>query len=96
MAGKKSTDRHAPNYETVSIDDLRKTRRGKHHDFVSGVMSDLEVLKEGSAIKIPLKDVKGESVINLRSAVNRASAAKGLRISTSSDANYFYIWRQKD
>jgi len=96
MAGKKTGDRRSANYETVSIDDLKKTRRGKHHDFVSGVMSDLEMLKEGSAIKVPLKDVKGETVINLRAAVNRAGASKGVKIATSSDENYFYIWRQKD
>ena len=96
MVGKKSQDRRAPNYETVSVDDLKKTRRGKHHDFVSGVMSDLEMLKERSAMKIPLKDLKGESVINLRAAVNRASASKGLKVSTSSDENYLYIWRQSD
>lgn len=94
MVGKKSQDRAAPNYETVSIEDLKKTRRGRHHDFVSGVMSDLEMLKEGSAMKIPLKDLKGEPVVNLRAAVNRASASKGLKVSTSSDQNYFYIWRQ--
>lgn len=96
MARNKTNDRRTPNYETVSIDDLRKTRRGKHYDFVSGVMSDLETLKEGSAMKIPLKDLEGESVINLRAAVNRASASKGLKISTSSDDNYFYVWRQTD
>jgi len=97
MNGKK-TDRGRlkGNYETVSVDDLRKTRRGKHHDFVTGVMADLEVLRDGSAIKIPLKDVNGESVVNLRAAVNRATAAKGVKISTASDEDYFYIWRQAD
>ena len=97
MASKKdSPTRRTANYETVSVDDLKKTRRGKHHDFVNGVMSDLELLKEGSAMKIPLKELKGESVVNLRAAVNRASATKGLRISTSSDENYLYIWRQAE
>ena len=97
MSGKKNDrGRLRANYETVSVDELRKTRRGKHHEFVTGVMADLALLKEGSAIKIPLKDVDGESVVNLRAAVTRATAAKGVKISTSSDENYFYIWRQVD
>jgi hypothetical protein len=29
----------------------------------------------------------------LRAAVNRASASEGLKISTSSGEDYFYIWR---
>ena len=96
MSGKNGLTRRTPNYQTVSIDELSKKRRGKHHDFVTGVMSDLEMLKEGSAIKIPLKEVKGESVVNLRAAINRASASKGVKISTSSDEDFFYIWRQQD
>ena len=59
-------------------------------------MANLELLKEGSAIKIPLKDVDEESVVNLCAAVTRAGAAKGVKISTSSDEDYFYIWRQAD
>ena len=98
MAAKRkdSHDQRSAIYETVLLDDLQKTRRGKHHDFVTGVLADLEILKAESAIKIPLKDVDDVSVLKLRAAVNRASAAKGLKISTSSDAENFYVWRQKD
>lgn len=97
MAGKKEKDseRHLAIYETVEVDGLAKTRRGKHHDFVSGVLADLEILKAGSAIKIPLRGVKGVSVVKLRAAINRASATQGIKISTSSDTENFYIWRQK-
>src|SRR5579859_3539897 len=97
MVGKKERDseRHAAIYETVDIEGLSKTRRGKHHDFVSGVLADLEILKADSAIKIPLKGVKGVSVVKLRAAINRASATQGIKISTSSDAENFYIWKQK-
>ena len=93
MKGKgNSRNRRQANYETVDLEGLQKTRRGKHHDFVGGVLEDLEGLKSGSAIKIPLTDVKGVSVLKLRAALNRACAAKGIRISTSSDSENFYVW----
>ena len=96
MEEKKGRGRPQANYETVALDKLRTTRRGKHHDFVSTVMADLETLKKGAAIKVPLKDTKGESVVRLRAAINRASASKGMKISTMSDQDFFYIWRQSD
>lgn len=97
MTGKKNGhDRHSANYETIPLDKLRKTRRGKHHDFVAGVMADLEALRRGHAIKIPLSELKDTSVVKLRAAVNRASDARGIKIATSSDADNFYIWRQSD
>ena len=58
------------------------------------ILDDLRVLTAGSAIKIPLKGVSGVSVAKLRAAINRATAATGAKISTSSDAENFYIWRQ--
>ena len=92
MAKEISRNRPQSNYETVDVEGLQKTRRGKHHDFVGGVLDDLERLESGSAIKIPLKEVNGVSVLKLRAALNRACAAKGIRISTSSDTENFYVW----
>ena len=95
VAKKNGGGRYSALYQTVPVEALQQTRKGKHYDFVSGVLSDLEVLKPGSAIKIPLEGVKGISVVKLRAAINRATAAKGMKISTSSDAGNFYVWRQK-
>src|SRR5271156_905250 len=81
----------APKYDRVVLADIRRTRRGKHHDLLGGIFQDLESLPEGSAIKIPLTDVDGTTLANLRSAVHRASSSKGLGIETLSDEENFYI-----
>jgi hypothetical protein len=80
-------------YERVILSDIRRTRRGKHHDLLGGIFQDLESLPMGSAIKIPLTEVDGTTLANLRSAVHRASASRGLGIETLSDEENFYIWK---
>lgn len=83
-------------YDRVVLADIRRSRRGKHHDLVEGIFQDLETLPSGSAMKIPLKNVDGITLANLRSAVHRASTAKGLTIQTLSDDDNFYIWQEAD
>jgi hypothetical protein len=80
-------------YERVVLADVRRTRQGKHHDLVGGIFQDLETLPAGSAIKIPLTEVDGTTLANLRSAVHRASTSRGLGIETMSDEESFYIWK---
>lgn len=81
-------------YDRVVLADIRRSRRGKHHDLVQGIFQDLETLPPGSAMKIPLKNVDGPTLANLRSAVHRASNSKGLAIQTLSDEDNFYIWQE--
>jgi hypothetical protein len=85
--------RPALNYDRVVLANLRRNRRGKHHDLIQGVFQDLETLPSGSAIKIPLAEVDGITLANLRSAVHRASTSRGLEIETLSDDDNFYIWQ---
>jgi len=80
-------------YDRVVLADIRRSRRGKHHDLVGGIFQDLETLPAGSAIKIPLTEVDGTTLANLRSAVHRASTSRGLGIETLSDEENFYIWK---
>lgn len=84
----------ALNYDRVILANLRRNRRGKHHDLIEGVFQDLETLPAGSAIKIPLDQVDGIALANLRSAVHRASSSRGLEIETLSDEGNFYIWKE--
>jgi hypothetical protein len=53
----------------------------------------LETLPVGSAIKLPLSQLDGITLANLRSAVHRASITKALGIETLSDEENFYIWK---
>jgi hypothetical protein len=86
-------DKTPTKYERVVLADIRRTRRGKHHDLLGGIFQDLESLPAGSAIKIPLTEVDGTTLANLRSAVHRASTSRGLGVETLSDEENFYIWK---
>jgi hypothetical protein len=81
------------NYDRVVLANVRRNRRGKHHDLIQGIFHDLETLPAGSAIKIPLSKVDGITVANLRSAVHRASTSRSLEVETLSDEDNFYIWK---
>lgn len=82
-----------PHYGRVRIKDLPNTRRGKHFDLLNRILEDLENVPSGSAVSVPLKDTGGIGLASLRSAVNRATRAKGLRVETQSDPQYFYVWK---
>jgi len=62
----------------VEVAGLRKGRRGKHHELVQGIVRELDMLSAGSAMEIPLSDVGGIGLANLRSAVHRAATSHGL------------------
>jgi len=81
------------NYDRVVLANIRRNRRGKHHDLIQGIFQDLETLPSGSAIKLPLAELDGITLANLRSAVHRASASRSLEIETLSDQDNFYIWK---
>ena len=80
-------------YRRVVIADLDKGRKGKHHELVQGILRELEMLSEGAAMEIPLADVGGIGLANLRSAVHRAATAQGIEIQTLADDRNFYVWK---
>src|ERR1700724_3114870 len=82
-------------YRQVKIDGLDRGRRGKHYDLVLGILQQLRTLLPGSAMEIPLADVGGIGLANLRPAVHRASTSDGLEIETLADEKNFYVWRKK-
>jgi hypothetical protein len=92
---KENTKNQTPalNYDRVDLANVRRNRRGKHHDLIQGIFQDLETLPVGSAIKLPLSQLDRITLANLRSAVHRASITKGLGIETLSDEENFYIWK---
>jgi len=79
---------------TISQDDLPTGRKGKHHPMLLDVLEALVHLEAGRAIKVPLEDYAG-SVAGIRSAVHRATKKLDVEILTSSDDDYFYIWRPR-
>jgi hypothetical protein len=82
-------------YRQVEIASLKTGRHGKHHELVQGIVRELEALQAGSALEIPLTEVGGIGLANLRSAVHRAAASSGLGIETVADDGKFYVWKAK-
>lgn len=81
-------------YRRVMVSDLDRGRRGKHHDLVQGILEELNVAANGSALEIPLNDVGGIGLANLRSAVHRAATSAGIMIETLADDANFYVWKK--
>ena len=82
-----------PHFGRVRVKDLPNGRRGKHFDLLRKILEDLTNAPTGSAVRVPLAETGGAGLANLRSAVNRATKAKGLKVETQSDEKYFYIWK---
>lgn len=80
------------NYKSIEQADVPKGRDGKHKRVVMRLLSDIEQLKSGRALKIPISELP-DTKENIRSALNRATRQKGIEIATSSDAEFLYIWQ---
>ena len=85
------TDKAPSHFKTMAQASVPQGRKGKHQQIVSIILQDLDKLKDGSAIKVPLADL-AESKEKVRSALNRATRKAGRTVATASDASYLYIW----
>lgn len=70
-------------------------RDGKHKQIVTQLLSDIEQLTAGSALKVPLSELP-DTKENIRSALSRAAGQLGLKIGTSSDHNFLFIWKMPE
>jgi hypothetical protein len=98
MAIEKSNKLQRPvgKYRRVEVATLDRGRRGKHHDLIEGIFEELKGAQAGTALEIPLADVGGIGLANLRSAVHRGASAAGLAIETVADETNFYLWKIGD
>ncbi|MGD0911082.1 MAG: hypothetical protein ABR928_04260 [Terracidiphilus sp.] len=80
------------NFQSILQLDVPKGRDGKHKKIVTRLLSDIEQLPKGSALKVPLSALP-DSKENIRSALNRATHQKGISVATSSDNEFLYIWK---
>jgi hypothetical protein len=78
-------------FKTMVQLDVPQGRNGKHKLIVTAILKDLDRLKTGSAIKVPLAELT-ESKEKVRSALNRATRKSGKKVSTASDATFLYVW----
>jgi DNA helicase TIP49 (TBP-interacting protein) len=78
-------------FEIMEQVDVPQGRNGKHKQIVSLILNDLNQLKDGGAIKVPLAEL-GETKEKVRSALNRATRKEGRKVATATDERYLYIW----
>lgn len=86
------TDFEPTAFQLILQNDVPKGRDGKHKRIVSQLLRDIDRLKRGTALKVPLSALP-DTKENIRSALNRATHQKGIDVATSSDAEYLYIWK---
>lgn len=89
---KKAEDPAPMNFQSILQLEVPKGRDGKHKKIVSQLLSDIERLDHGNALKVPLAALP-DSKENIRSALNRATRQRGIVIATSSDSDFLYIWK---
>lgn len=82
------------NFKTMAQGDVPQGRNGKHKQIVDKILSDLDQMPAGTAIKVPLADLD-ESKENVRSALNRAIHKGARKVSTASDASFLYVWNEE-
>ena len=79
-------------FQTMKQIDVPQSRDGKHRKIIAAVMDDLQSLKVGSALKVPLAAL-GDSKQNVRSALSRETHKRKMAVATASDKDFLYVWR---
>jgi hypothetical protein len=85
----------ATHFKTTIQSEVPQGRNGKHKRIVTTILKDLDGLKTGSAIKIPLAEL-AESKEKVRSALNRATRKAARKVATASDSAFLYVWNAKE
>jgi hypothetical protein len=81
------------NFTPVPQEDVPHGRNGKHKAIVAKILSDLDQVEKGVALKVPLAQL-AESKEKVRSALNRATRKRGMDVATASDDTFLYIWSE--
>lgn len=92
MATNSDSNSSPMKFESILQLDVPKGRDGKHKAIVTQLLSDIEQLTPGSALRVPLSALP-DSKENIRAALNRATQQRGLEVATSSDETYLYVWK---
>jgi len=81
------------NFTTMAQTDVPQGRNGKHKLVVTRILSDLDQVEKGIALKVPLAALD-ESKEKVRSALNRATRKAGRNVATATDKTFLYIWNE--
>lgn len=79
------------NFKSMQQADVPQGRNGKHKAIVTKILSDLDQIPKGVALKVPLAQLV-ETKERVRSALNRATRKGGRNVATASDGDFLYVW----
>ena len=85
------TSRPATRFKTLELADVPHSRNGKHKVIVNMILRDLDQLKGGAALRVPLVEL-GSTKENVRSALNRVTRKAKRNVATATDENFLYVW----
>ena len=81
------------NFKGIPQEDVPQGRDGKHKAIVTKILSDLDQVESGIALKVPLAELS-DSKEKVRSALNRATRKSGRNVATASDGSFLYVWNE--
>jgi len=81
------------NFKGMAQADVPQGRNGKHKAIVTRILSDLDQVQKGVALKVPLAQL-ADTKENVRSALNRATRKGGRHVATASDDTFLYVWNE--
>ncbi len=79
-------------FDSVLQVDVPKGRDGKHKLIITRILAEIDQLKVGFALKIPLSGLP-DTKENIRAALSRAAAIRKLPLATSSNGEFLYVWK---
>ncbi len=86
-----NTNSSSIRFQLIRQNDIPRGRQGKHTKFVEQLLRRLGDLEPGTALKVALASLPATKA-NIRSALNRATHKRGIRVATSSDSRHLYVW----
>lgn len=81
------------NFKGIAQADVPHGRSGKHKAIVTRILSDLDQIQQGVALKVPLAQLT-DTKEKVRSALNRATRKRGRHVATASDGTFLYVWNE--
>ena len=81
------------NFKGMPQADVPQGRNGKHKAIVTKILSDLDQVQKGVALKVPLAEL-AHTKEQVRSALNRATRKSGRNVATASDGAFLYVWNE--
>jgi hypothetical protein len=82
-------------FQSVLQVDVPKGRDGKHKQIITRLLTEIDGLVHGSALKVPLAQLP-DTKENIRAALSRAARQQNLKIATSSNEDFLYVWKTND